>query len=693
MQRKAAENGDSKSPLHQPHKALTVAQGSELSKQISDKPARQNKTLSATATAIGSVSCKKRLKGHYGLASFYFALKKSSQSTLVYAELGSGQGNGRLDLHPYQSSHPNHPRLDLNVASKDNLSSFTQRVMSAKLLRFKQLQNQLSEAHLQLNELCTENRLLRSLQKRQDLALDRYEGTQAQLPQLVRSHQEEVRVLRTKYKTLKQQFRSVTHTLKEREMELQNLKEQHAHLLKLSKDRCLGEREALTNQITELKMTVENQASTIQMLNRKVLLETKNLKFQLQQEMQKHKTTQSELEQTFVKMEQLQMQLDHVKERSNLPSSMDRFAKSSSSTLKLPGGQKTVRGTLNERNLPISRFKRTSKESGIPISSNNTDPSSVVLDSSTATYSEKTNEFSTSLDSSPEHTVNKTEENKSMGPSNRKPNTYQFLRDVKKKEISDFNINIDTGRVTDTSSSFGTVCNEVLEREYEDAVAMLSELSSKHGRSFQDDISTSLASLDFKTAKHVASLANATFALKGESQQPKITPTKTKQDGNLVPVKFNLLDENTTGSSYLKSKQESSTDDNIMIKESELSETINSQKESNAGKKGTLESVVDSSGSSDGFLNTKEPFSLITEDLRHSKSTEEEIEASHKEALLKALKAIDDTSNRENNSDDSDSAVIKLTPGTTRTQHMFSSVNSSGIEGTMRLGRGRKPFK
>jgi hypothetical protein len=49
---------------------------------------------------------------------------------------------------------------------------------------------------LSLQELFTENRLLKTLQKRQDLALSKYEGTKAALPQLIRSHNEEVRFLR-----------------------------------------------------------------------------------------------------------------------------------------------------------------------------------------------------------------------------------------------------------------------------------------------------------------------------------------------------------------------------------------------------------------------------------------------------------------------------------------------------------------
>jgi len=53
---------------------------------------------------------------------------------------------------------------------------------------------------LSLQELFTENRLLKTLQKRQDLALNKYEGTKAALPQLIRSHNEEVRFLRANLK-------------------------------------------------------------------------------------------------------------------------------------------------------------------------------------------------------------------------------------------------------------------------------------------------------------------------------------------------------------------------------------------------------------------------------------------------------------------------------------------------------------
>jgi hypothetical protein len=51
-----------------------------------------------------------------------------------------------------------------------------------------------------LQELFKENRLLKTIQKRQELALSKYEGTKAELPQLIRSHNEEVRILRAMVK-------------------------------------------------------------------------------------------------------------------------------------------------------------------------------------------------------------------------------------------------------------------------------------------------------------------------------------------------------------------------------------------------------------------------------------------------------------------------------------------------------------
>jgi lebercilin len=65
----------------------------------------------------------------------------------------------------------------------------------------------------------------------------RYENSNAELPQVLNSHNEEIRIQQSKYKQLKQQYKEAAQKLKERDMQLQQLKDEHQHLLELSKDR------------------------------------------------------------------------------------------------------------------------------------------------------------------------------------------------------------------------------------------------------------------------------------------------------------------------------------------------------------------------------------------------------------------------------------------------------------------------
>ncbi|CAH2075625.1 unnamed protein product, partial [Iphiclides podalirius] len=172
----------------------------------------------------------------------------------------------------------------------------TQRVLSAKTHRVKQLQNQLADAHYHLQELSNENRVLRAMQKKQEIALQRYENSNAELPQVLNSHNEEMRVQQSRCKQLRQQCREMAARLKERDLQLQQLRDEHHHLLELAKDKGLPEREKLLNQVRELSAKVEEQAETISALQRRLALEAKNFKHQLRQEMSKHKDTRHDLD-------------------------------------------------------------------------------------------------------------------------------------------------------------------------------------------------------------------------------------------------------------------------------------------------------------------------------------------------------------------------------------------------------------
>lgn len=65
--------------------------------------------------------------------------------------------------------------------------------------------------------------MLKALQKRQDSALKRYEGTNAELPRIIHSHHEELKVLHIKYKQLKIQHKQTCDLLKEKENDIHSL--------------------------------------------------------------------------------------------------------------------------------------------------------------------------------------------------------------------------------------------------------------------------------------------------------------------------------------------------------------------------------------------------------------------------------------------------------------------------------------
>lgn len=123
----------------------------------------------------------------------------------------------------------------------------------------------------------------------------RYEGTNADLPKLLQAHEEEIRVLVTKNKNLRRNMKETMEQQKVKEEELLNLRDQLKSLTLLTKTKNLGERHMLVEQLEELKETLKNSDEKINLLNRKLILETKNYKHRLNAEMQKTKEAQKEL--------------------------------------------------------------------------------------------------------------------------------------------------------------------------------------------------------------------------------------------------------------------------------------------------------------------------------------------------------------------------------------------------------------
>ncbi|CAH3989363.1 unnamed protein product [Pieris brassicae] len=187
-------------------------------------------------------------------------------------------------------------RKRMNPAQPHHRPHGEQRVLSAKMHRLKALQNQLADAHFHLQELSNENKILRSLQKKQEVALQRYDSSSAELPQVLSAHSEEMRVQHAKYQQARRRLRELEGQLRDRDLRLQTLQDQHNHLLNLTRDKNLPEREKLQAQVSELQETARQQQETIAGLQRRLGLEAKNFRHRLQAEIEKHRDTRNDLD-------------------------------------------------------------------------------------------------------------------------------------------------------------------------------------------------------------------------------------------------------------------------------------------------------------------------------------------------------------------------------------------------------------
>lgn len=110
----------------------------------------------------------------------------------------------------------------------------------------------------------TENRLLKTLGKRHENALSMYEGRQAKLPQVIKSYDEDIRMLQSRIRQMKISYKEMENRYKSQSNELIVLKKQYKHLLDLSHNKQLGKREKLSDQLEEAQIIIKERDNKIQ---------------------------------------------------------------------------------------------------------------------------------------------------------------------------------------------------------------------------------------------------------------------------------------------------------------------------------------------------------------------------------------------------------------------------------------------
>ncbi|KAM6145985.1 lebercilin-like protein [Phoenicopterus ruber ruber] len=171
------------------------------------------------------------------------------------------------------------------ISQKKN--AMAQRISSARLLKIKEMKNEILDLQHKLEASSLENHVLKQLQCRHSKAIGRYENSESNLPDLLASHYNEVRALRKLLRMSREDERSTSRKLRKVEAELLKTKDALQALHTLSEDKALAEREELDQRLSVLTEKMEVNDKRIQSLEKQLKLNNSAFNRQLANENKK----------------------------------------------------------------------------------------------------------------------------------------------------------------------------------------------------------------------------------------------------------------------------------------------------------------------------------------------------------------------------------------------------------------------
>ncbi|KAG8444293.1 hypothetical protein GDO86_009468 [Hymenochirus boettgeri] len=180
------------------------------------------------------------------------------------------------------------------VSPPKDIAVITKRVLSARLLKINELQNELTEQQMILEELQKENKTLKKLKVRQEKALNKFGDTESEISQLISRHNNEIRTLKEHLRKSQERERNTERRLKDAEHELYTVKISLTKLKELSENRHLPEREELTKKLNILETKLEERETRVKDLEKNIGLIQNSFQRQLQTEKKKAHDAQEE---------------------------------------------------------------------------------------------------------------------------------------------------------------------------------------------------------------------------------------------------------------------------------------------------------------------------------------------------------------------------------------------------------------
>ncbi|XP_036623476.1 LOW QUALITY PROTEIN: lebercilin [Trichosurus vulpecula] len=201
--------------------------------------------------------------------------------------------------------------------AQEDIDLLTKRVLSARLLKINELQNEVTELQVKLDELLKENKALKRLQYRQEKALNKFEDTENEISQLIVRHNNEIKVLKERLRKSQEKERATDKKVKDTECELYKTKCSLKKLKKLSESKHLPEREDLAKKLVLAENKLDDTEKKIKELSKNLELNASSYQRQLHAEKKRahdaqdeNKILQRELQRLYQKLREKERELD-----------------------------------------------------------------------------------------------------------------------------------------------------------------------------------------------------------------------------------------------------------------------------------------------------------------------------------------------------------------------------------------------
>ncbi|XP_050542130.1 lebercilin-like [Daktulosphaira vitifoliae] len=185
--------------------------------------------------------------------------------------------------------------LSKNTGNQTTVSRLKNVTRDNLIIKIQQLENENVEIQNKYQKLLTENRILKTMEKRQEHALLFYEGTEAKLPQIMKSLNDDIQVYKGRIKQMQSTYKELENRYRSQSTELSMMTKKHNHLLNLSKNKNLNEREKLQDQLKDAQNTISHQEKKIENLMKNLELQCKSYQHHIILEKNKNKELQKEL--------------------------------------------------------------------------------------------------------------------------------------------------------------------------------------------------------------------------------------------------------------------------------------------------------------------------------------------------------------------------------------------------------------